>query len=201
MVKKVSKTIDNVEAYPLSWPNSWPRTIRPERARFGDHSVGYARNLVLDELRKLGAKNVVISSNMTLRLDGLLRSGQREPEDSGVAVYFILNGFEQCFPCDRWDKVSHNLWAIQKSIEALRGLERWGAKDMVKAAFSGFKALPSPDMITPMVPQYFQSVEDENHLRERYKRLAKELHPDKGGDAVEFSEMKRQYDQVKRTFK
>lgn len=33
--------------------------------------------------------------------------------------------------------------AIEKTIEALRGLERWGAKEMVNAPFRGFKALPA----------------------------------------------------------
>jgi hypothetical protein len=104
----------------------------------------------MNEIRKLGSKQVVISSNLELRNDGLPRASQRAPTDQGVAVYFNLNGRSQCFPCDRWTTVEHNLWAIAKSIEALRGLERWGAKTMVDAAFRGFQALPAPDG-SPMI--------------------------------------------------
>ncbi|MBL8237297.1 MAG: hypothetical protein JNM66_07760 [Bryobacterales bacterium] len=82
----------------------------------------------MDEIRKLGGKQIVISSNLELRLDGLPRAAQRTPADQGVAVYFTLNGRSQCFPCDRWSTIEHNLWAIAKSIEALRGLERWAQR-------------------------------------------------------------------------
>jgi hypothetical protein len=48
-----------------------------------------------------------------------------------------------CFACDRWDSVADNVQAIRKTIEALRGIERWGTGDMVQRAFAGFVALPS----------------------------------------------------------
>ncbi len=35
-----------------------------------------------------------------------------------------------------------NIQAIRKTIEAMRGLERWGVSDMLQRTFSGFKALP-----------------------------------------------------------
>jgi hypothetical protein len=30
-----------------------------------------------------------------------------------------------CFACDRWDSVGDNVYAITKTIKALRGIERW----------------------------------------------------------------------------
>lgn len=190
----------DIYAHPLHWPPSWPRSKQKERSQFGNHTVAHARDMVLQELERLGASKAILSTNMALRLDGQIRSGQTEPQDSGVAVYFRLRGEDKCFPCDRWDKVAHNLWAIYKSIEALRGLERWGAKDMVNAAFRGFKALPAPSDIILTGIRYFNECTTPQELKSRYKHYAKEFHPDRGGDGDEFHEMKRQYEIEKSRF-
>lgn len=47
-----------------------------------------------------------------------------------------------CFACEKWQDVYGNIYAIGKTIEALRGIERWGTGDMVEQAFTGFVALP-----------------------------------------------------------
>lgn len=188
-----------VEAYPLTWPMGWPRTARPERARFGDHSRAYAIGNVMDEVRKLGGTQVVVSTNLTLRLDGQARSVQKRPDDEGVAIYFSLNGQQRCFPCDRWDSIEHNLWAIAKSIEALRGLDRWGAKTMVEAAFRGFQALPPPDgsMTIGKVERVWYEVlgvsadAPQEVRKAAYRALAKAKHPDSGGSSSEWDELRR----------
>ena len=48
------------------------------------------------------------------------------------------------FACDKWDKVKDNINAIANTIAAIRGIERWGASDMMERAFSAFEALPPP---------------------------------------------------------
>jgi hypothetical protein len=93
------------------------------------------------------ADAAVISTNVEVRQDGLPYANRRPPEDPGVAVYFrrpVRGGAAQaqCIPCDRFDRVPDNLYAVAKCIEALRGLERWGGR-MLDAAFTGFKALPA----------------------------------------------------------
>lgn len=187
-------------AHPLQWPAGWPRTpnTKRQRARFyrsrsevrsygtyrtkSETTLASARDQVFAELRRLGAKHVVISSDVALRLDGIPYSGRRDPDDSGVAVYFTLDGRERCIPCDKWDRVADNLTAVARTIEALRGIERWGAKAMVDAAFAGFKALPETAGGTPWWETL--SVEpsaNEDEIRAAYKRRAMETHPDRGG--------------------
>jgi hypothetical protein len=197
-----------VEAYPLQWPPAWPRTPehKRERARFSQKTwkdkyskpvtFEVATNHLYNELEKLGTKGVVLSSNLQLRLDGVPYANQRKPEDPGIAVYFNLNSKEQCIPCDKWDRAEDNIRAVAKTIEALRGLERWGAKEMVNAAFRGFKALPSPDEVTPMHAWYFEGYRTKDEAKSRYRELAKKMHADVGGDLTEFNEMKRQYEQL-----
>lgn len=187
-----------VEAFPLQWPSGWPRSKFSQRAQFGDHSRGSAINAVFDEVRKLKGKRIVISSNLELRLDGTPRAAQRTPVDQGVAVYFDLDGQSQCFPCDRWSTIEHNLWAVAKSIEAIRGLGRWGAKDMVSAAFRGFQALPSPEMVMAMPSSRSWHMvlgvnpdAPEEVRRAAYRVLARKAHPDGGGSRELWDELQR----------
>src|SRR3990167_9227139 len=169
------------EAYPLKFPIGWKRNKYPERARFGNQCRGFCIKSVINEIRMLGGTKIIISSNLELKDDGLPRSAQKRPDDEGVAVYFELNGNKQCFPCDRWNKIEHNLWAIAKCINALRNLERWGAKTMVNAAFTGFKALPN---YTQSGINYFDGVTEEE-IRNRYVELCKKFHPDVIGGSID----------------
>ena len=203
------------EAYPLHWPPGWPRTKKPQRSRFGQRSGKHlslqkitmtrARDFLLDELeQKLKAKNIVISTNLALRNDGLPRANQKTPDDTGVAVYFTLKGQQKCFPCDKWDRVEDNIYAIAKTIDALRGIDRWGSQSMVDATFNGFKALPDPNakiswrdvfaMPENIWPGYGKITK--STLIDRYRKLIKIHHPDKGGDADEFDKIKKAYEEA-----
>lgn len=192
-----------IDAYPLQWPPAWPRTKYQEFSRFGKFTFEQMRTEVLRELGLLEATSVVISSNLRLRQDGYPYSGQRQPEDVGIAVYFKLNGEDQCIPCDKWHKVEDNLRAIVKTIEALRGIERWGAKEMVNAAFRGFKALPANVIVTPFTSRPWHEVlqvspdADINIIDAVYKRLLHKVHPDKGGSEREFTELQNAYKQAR----
>ena len=55
-----------------------------------DLSVTDAVARVLDELQRMGVdrQDVVISTNVRSRLDGLPRSGEPEPDNPGAAVYW-----------------------------------------------------------------------------------------------------------------
>lgn len=184
------------EAYPLQWPAGWPSTPPEKRKRSAfQTTLASARDGVLHEIRLLKGKNTVISTNIPVRKDGMIKSRYSEPEDPAVAVYFTRNGKEVCVPCDKWTKVNDNLHAIELSINALRGLERWGAKTMVDAAFQGFEALPPhTDQPTSIPPKsYFQGCKTLKELKENFRLLSKTWHPDKGGDEKEFNELLNQY--------
>ena len=61
-------------------------------------------------------------------------------------VYFTRNGRQLCIPCDRYLTVADNLRAVALSIEAIRGLERWGGMSMMDRAFTGFAQLPAANV-------------------------------------------------------
>lgn len=187
-------------AHPLAWPAGRPRTPshRRTRAKF-DTTFALARDELLKELRRLGALSVVLSTNVELRRDGLPLAGQRQPDDPGVAVYFVRNKRQVCFACDRWDKVEHNMRAIAKTIEALRGIERWGTGEMVDAAFTGFAALPAP----PPRRKWWEvfgvhPYEPRDQVEAAYRRLAMQHHPDRGGDPARMVEVNAAWDEFRK---
>jgi DnaJ-domain-containing protein 1 len=193
----------NPTRYPLQWPMGWKRIQYPELSRFSPNSVSSESYEVVHQLEMLGATNVVISSNMQYKDDGMPYSRQQRLADTGVAVYFKLNGNDQCIPCDKWTTLEDNLRAIAKTIEALRGIERWGAKEMVNAAFRGFKALPETIIMGEHTSRAWWEVlqvsqtADMDVIDAAYKRLLHKAHPDKGGSDFAFRELQEAYKQAK----
>lgn len=181
-----------IEAYPLAWPPGRPRTRFPERSNF-DVSLGRAIQDVRAEVDRLAGRDLIISSNLPLRRDGLPYANSSQPADRGVAVYFKYKGKPMCFACDRWQAVGDNMRAIAKTIDALRGIARWGTGDMIEQAFTGFTALPAPEswwqvleLTGPDVPP--STIED------AHRRLAMKHHPDRGGDTEKMARINRARD-------
>lgn len=186
------------EAYPLHWPAGWPRTAKPERSRFETTDHEATKQLVW-ELERMGARHIVISTNIELRRDGLPYANRRVPEDCGVAVYFLRRGKQMTFACDRWDRVRDNMRAITKTIDAMRGIERWGASDMMERAFSAFEALPPPGSAVVASCWDILGLEpgaDQAAIKAAWRKRMKTAHPDQGGTREEFEQVQRAYEQA-----
>lgn len=183
------------ESFPLHWPEGWPRTKAPSRSRF-DVTFATARDGLLAEISRMGGRYTVLSTNIELRRDGLPSASHRSPADAGVAVYFERKGKQMVFACDRWDRVKDNIRAIQKTIEAMRGIERWGASDMLERAFSAFEALPAPGEVRKrswreVFGFHVDQRPSKSDITREYRRIASECHPDAGGSAEAFHELQR----------
>src|SRR5262249_289232 len=104
------------EQYPLTWPVGWPRTQHPNRSHFGKlndkPSIAKASNFLLQEVKRLtGSSRVVVSTNLRYKQDGMPYSNQREPDDQGVAAYFIYGGEQMVIACDSYDRIGCNIYA------------------------------------------------------------------------------------------
>lgn len=193
-----------IEAYPLYWPEGRPRKERwnRENARF-DTSFARARDEIVRQIRLLVGKyesdrTLIVSTNIALRRDGLPLAGQRQPDDTGVAVYFDYKKRQVCFACDRWNKIEHNMQAIAKTIDALRGIDRWGTGDMIEAAFKGFTALPSnvKSWRTVLNVPAGGGLAD---ARTRYRSLVSEHHPDRpGGSHDRMADINKAWEEAQR---
>lgn len=206
----------NHEAYPLSWPEGWKRCKNRAHAAFNKTrdpkyvdgqpryqgkarlSVSDAVRRVLAELQRMGMRDddIIISTNVPLRLDGLPRSDQ-EPSDPGVAVYWQKkNQNMRCMAIDRYFRVADNLAAVAATLDAMRAIERHGGAEILNRAFLGFAALPEKASqpwrevfgISTAASATWPLVE------ERFRALAVVHHPDKGGDREKFEEIVRARD-------
>lgn len=178
------------EAYPLYWPEGWQRTRYRKASKFRVSRFGQARDLVLSNVRLMGGRNIVISSNIPLRQDGLPYANHRYcGSDPGIAVYWYDRPSKQqrCIACDRWRKAVDNMHAIAKSLDAIRGLVRWGSTEIVNRAFAGFAALPpSGDDWRSVLGVPYGERPTIEHVKNLHRELARTAHPDRGGNQHEM---------------
>jgi DnaJ domain len=182
-----------IGAYPLQWPDGWPKTLwhQRKRAQFTKYkrelSVMDGVERCLGELEKLsiGRDDIVISTNLKTRLDGLPRSDQAAPADPGCAVYWqTRNGKRRVMAIDRYDRVADNLAAIAATLEAMRAIERHGGAQILDRAFTGFTALPSQQRASWRVILGVNEGASLEQARDAYRKLAAQHHPDRGGDGA-----------------
>jgi hypothetical protein len=194
--------------YPLSWPLGWKRTPRGQQkrakfskgeTRYGDNGHSWRTSSALtvpqglqrlkNELERLGARSVIISTNVELNSYGEPRGGRREPDDSGAAVYFKIGGKDRVLACDCWDRTADNLASIAAHIECIRGIDRYGVGTLDQA-FAGYDALPPPGAQNrPPWRKVLGLPADADVTTETvqsaYRELAKLCHPDLQGGSHE----------------
>jgi len=174
-----------IKAYPLTWPDGFPRSPRRNTSQFKTTLAGALRN-VQDSLRRFATDSgrkldgVTISSNVTL--------GSERPDDPAVAVWFTWDGLQVCIAVDRYQAVQDNLQAIHHILEARRTELRHGTLALVRATFRGFQALPPP----PGKKSWRQvlgfaadSAPGKDQIASAYRSLASRLHPDASGGSHE----------------
>lgn len=186
-------------AYPVNWPVGRPRTVSCERkpalfnsggkALLFDQAVARLAHQV-DAVTPRGhawrMRELTLSTNFELRVDGRPRRDRGIPVDPGVAFFFELDGKPHLLACDRWDSIAGNIAAIAAHIEALRGQERWGVATLHEA-FAGHVALPAPEQwwqilgLTAAAPVEL--------IQRRYRELAMRDHPDKGGSEAAMARL------------
>lgn len=215
---------ENITSYPLAWPLGYERTPKAarKRANFGTtkqsfgSSYSQKRPLTIAEgverlmrsIRgftktgqtwRIDPNCVVISSMLKVRMDGLPMSGQAEPDDTGVAVYFEFDGKLTVMCCDKWDRAADNLGSIAATLDAMRALERYGVSQSERA-FTGFMALPAPGEVkarTCWEVLGIASTQSKKAIDSAWRERSKVCHPDvPGGSHDAMSELNTARDQA-----
>lgn len=181
--------------HPLHWPTGWKRfaPVQRKEATFTRYkkalTVYDGVQRVLLELERMGIHeaDVIVSTDVRTRLDGLPRSGEPKPDDPGAAVYWQPPvGAMRCMAIDRYDEVADNLAAIAATLEAMRAIERHGGAAILDRAFAGFEALPAPGAKREWWEVLRVSRDSSREeVRRAYRLLASAAHPDKPGGSHE----------------
>jgi hypothetical protein len=177
------------QAYPLHWPENWPRTQRPGKSQFKTTLPGAIKNVQnsLQLFAKDSEKRVeglMVSCNVSLM--------DSNPKDAGVAVYFTWDGISTCIAVDRYQRIEENLQAIHHVIEAERTKLRHGGLNLVRAAFRGYAALPPPRSASKRPAHEVLGVRPgatPEEIDAAYRQKAKAAHPDNGGSAAAMQEL------------
>jgi hypothetical protein len=175
-------SLDQVTEYPLTWPQSKPRCAQRKRSLF-EASLAKAHKEVENEMSRWRVGSAFVVS--------MAPAFKRTTTDPGVALWFSLplkrgqaSRELRVIACDSYDLQEHNLYAIAKTLYALRAIERWGAYTLEQAVEGARPMLPPP---TGMGAQPWWDVLGVasnwplEAIEMKYQALAKRAHPDSGG--------------------
>lgn len=172
--------------YPLAWPVGYPRSPRRRRSRFSTDLIAAEAGLYRElERMDVTLETVVLSSNVPIQQRTGRLPIEKEPVDPGVAVYFARGSRRMVIACDAWESAADNVQAIRLTMEAMRGLDRWGASQILDRIFQGLQALPAPP--GPAGGRSWWEVLELTpgaslmEAEERYRQLAMRWHPDRAG--------------------
>lgn len=211
-----------ITSYPLTWPEGWPRTApgsfkigrfstRKQHtgstyARSQNITVSEAVDRLLAELERMGIdrQDIIVSTNIKTRLDGMPRSGEKTPSDAGSAVYWQTRaGAKRVMAIDQYGDVASNLAAIAATLDAMRAIERHGGAQILDRAFTGFTALPAPSTNSKrnwkdVFGFTGSTAVDRLLLKSKYQYQASIRHPDKGGSHDAMAELNVAYEEAKK---
>lgn len=188
------------ESFPLHWPIGYKRTQHRQPSKFKQTMPDKIQELLYDELGRLKAKSIVVSSNAPLRRDGRLYTEYllKKIEDPGIAIYFKYHEQDVVMCCDQYEYPWENMYALAKGIEAIRSLNRWGVSEFIKRAFTGFNALPEPMTASQVNMKWYEVLgvakdADKDEIKKAYRLLAQVHHPDSGGSSGQFEKITKAY--------
>jgi hypothetical protein len=214
-----------ITAYPLTWPSGWKRTDRNYRmnGQFSKKATTYRGSMsplverkwltvndgttrILESLTKMGVsdQDVIISTNVPVRLDGRPRAGEKEPADPGAVAYWQKDGRGQtrCMAIDRYTTVGDNLAAIAATLEAMRAIERHGGAEILDRAFTGFQALNAENEGESWWSILeCRATSSRAEIEHAYKTKLRNCHPDVGGSHEAMTKLNIARDQALSQFK
>lgn len=180
---------------------TWTETeTSPRRSRHAfKASWSSTMGLLERELDHLDAERIVLQADFAdrdLRLDGMPRSGARQPEHPGIRIAFDSTHGPLTYATDAYEFWQHNVRAIALGLEALRAVDRYGVTRRGEQ-YTGWKQLEAgPSSMTPTDAARFIAEHGEpgliefggwanladpayaEALRAAIRRAQRKLHPD-----------------------
>lgn len=185
----LNKTTNMICTSPLECPLGYKQTETRFKSKFSV-SPDYAQNFLAAEVKRMKGTDLILSSNVPARNDGMMFANamSRSYANPGVSILFNYKGKHITMCCDQYLAVWENVYALAKGIEAMRAMERRGVSDFIERAMSGFTALPQK--------QEWWGVSkhaNRDEVKAAYRALAKTTHPDAGGSHDAFQRINDAY--------
>lgn len=198
----------------------WPGQLTPYRQR--RDTPFYARidetwRLLEKEAGHVGGRELVVQLALDegqLRLDGRPRAGA-QPDHPGIIVSFDSRYGPLQYSTDAFTHWHANLRAVALGLEALRKVDRYGISKRGEQ-YTGWKALPAganghQPMSLEDAARFIAGYSGDSAsgilnaggdlLQIAYRKAARQLHPDAGGNAAAFArlqEAKRLLEEIQR---
>lgn len=119
----------------LCWPETKPRTVSKVDSPFRHPEVAKAAKGVEREMSAWKIRSWILSRNHQRIYAG----------DPGAALWWNdRKGELRVLAADKYTKLADNIHAIELTLSAMRGLERWGAYTAEQATEGARLALPPP---------------------------------------------------------
>jgi hypothetical protein len=158
--------------------------------------MGRAVVQLMDELRRLGAAKIVVSSNIPTKSGGLPYAESKLIDDPGIAVYFEFKGQSLVMARDGFTSPAGNIRSLTLAIEGLRH----GGSVMLERAFTGFIAIAPPDWKKPWREVFGVKADWRGDVTALYREKARNRHPDAGGSDTLMAELNVAYEEAQREF-
>ena len=189
-------------------PKIWPGTKRPagfrrEAGKFKLTTWKRVEDALFRELRHLGAKDVVIAIDLPnpghWNLQGAPRAEARANTPAVIVSFTRRDGVRMTFPCDTFSHWQTNVYAIAKSLENLRAVDRYGVT-LQGQQYAGFAALPpaggtaaqfTAEQAADIIAEFSELpahviISEPSVARLAIQRAKNATHPDKGAAAGDF---------------
>lgn len=169
------------------WP--YPITEPDDRRSRWTFRAPWSNTLTIleREVSALDGDNIVLGAafrEADLRLDGMPRSGAREPSHPGIELSFDSAHGRLVYAtdvCERWE---HNVRSIALGLEALRAVDRYGITRHGEQ-YAGWKQLASGSNGVTAVQRGAELIRQYGGVVQALKAT----HPDRGGDRAEFQDV------------
>lgn len=175
----------------LCWPDSVKqRAPHVDNHPFKQPQVDREENRIKREMELWRVRDYVVSRNRQRIYAG----------DPAVALWWLdQKGELRVLACDRYASMAENMHAIVLTLEALRGVERWGAYTAEQAA-EGTRLLMIEDRTKPRWWSVLGVGADWplEAIENTYKLKAQSEHPDKGGDPEKFAALNAALDEARK---
>ena len=185
----------------VCWPEGWKRTGIRFPSRFKKRSLRDSYHALLGETDRWHARRLVITARVLWRSDDNSPRRQQnktwQKADPGVAIYFDRRygstWRRMTLVCDRYPTVSENMYALARTVSALRQIERDGAGQVLERVESSLAALPAS------LKQWRDTLgftgRTREQLRSHWRGLMSKHHPDRGGSHDRWVELQAAYEE------